>query len=483
MLKCNWYKTKKASDLNMSITYNIEICNEKIENFSDFVGEIFEEVLEIGRTIVKEKLESLDEQLMESRDSKRYRSKGSRKTSVKTKLGIIEYNRRIYKDTDENKHVFLLDEAISAQTIGLYDKTICNNIEEMICNQSYREVAHSISETTGLDITHQAVWNIVQQMGQEQIEENQKPHSIGNIESKILYEEADGDWLNLQGEDRKNYGKSKEMKIGIAYDGVLYQKQNGGKIRRELDNKIAYASFETAKEFRKHKENVISSVYNTDEIELRVKNGDGANWIQKDNSCECICVLDKFHRNKKITECVSDKNIAENLRYFLFQNRFDELLDCIEAYINSTENERDKAKLKELYSYYLENKEALAGYYDRGQAIPPTREPGIIHHARLGSMESNVFTIIGNRMKGRRACWSIDGGNRLAALLCKHYSINVDSQTKTESDCVADNVPLSASKAPHTDGKGYEMKNASISSGMKWLKNISSYKPLTESHF
>lgn len=37
-------------------------------------------------------------------------------------------------------------------------------------------------------------------------------------------------------------------------------------------------------------------------------------------------------------------------------------------------------------------------------------------------MESNVFTLIGNRMKGRRACWSIDGGNNLAALLCRFYS-------------------------------------------------------------
>ncbi len=173
----------------MSITYNIEICNGKIENFSDCIKKVYDELLEVGRMIVRDQLEIFDEQLMESRDSKRYRSKGRRKTSVKTKLGTIEYNRRIYKDTAENKYVFLLDEAISARNIGLYDKTICNNIEEMICNQSYREVARSISETTGLDITHQSVWNIVQQMGQEQINNNQKSHSKGNIESKILYEE------------------------------------------------------------------------------------------------------------------------------------------------------------------------------------------------------------------------------------------------------------------------------------------------------
>ncbi len=97
------------------------------------------------------------------------------------------------------------------------------------------------------------------------------PQNKEKIESKILYEEADGDWLKLQGEDRKKYGASKEMKIGIAYDGVLHITQKNGGIRRELDNKAAYASFESAGDFRKHMENVTASVYNTDELE-KVRN-------------------------------------------------------------------------------------------------------------------------------------------------------------------------------------------------------------------
>ena len=92
----------------MSITYKIEIGNEKIEKFSVFVEEIFKTVLECGKLIVKEQLESLDEKLMQERDRKRYRNKGSRKTTVKTKLGTIEYSRRIYHDTVENRHIFLL---------------------------------------------------------------------------------------------------------------------------------------------------------------------------------------------------------------------------------------------------------------------------------------------------------------------------------------------------------------------------------------
>ena len=181
----------------MSITYKIEIGNEKIEKFSVFVEEIFKTVLECGKLIVKEQLESLDEKLMQERDRKRYRNKGSRKTAVKTKLGTIEYSRRIYHDTVENRHIFLLDEAIDHNSVGLYDEVICQNIEEMICNQSFRETAKSISENTGLDISCQSVWNIVKSMGEKQIEKFSNAAPNGNVESKILYEEADGDWLNL----------------------------------------------------------------------------------------------------------------------------------------------------------------------------------------------------------------------------------------------------------------------------------------------
>lgn len=446
---------------------------------------VFASAMEFGKAVVKNHLEALDENLMLSRDTKKYRHKGIRKTAVKTKLGTIEYSRRIYFDANEKKHVFLLDEELNPQNIGLFDETVCKRIEEMICNQSFRETANSISENTGLHITHQAVWNIVQELGKTEIDNSKKvPQNKGKIESKILYEEADGDWLKLQGKDRKKYGASKEMKIGIVYDGVLHITQKNGEIRRELDNKAAYASFELARDFRKHMENVTASVYNIDELELRVKNGDGAQWIQKDNSCDCICVLDEFHRNKKITECVSNKKIAENLHELLSQNRFDELLVCIEAYVNSTENEREKAKLQELYSYYSKNKEALAGYYDRGIEIPPTRIPGVIHHARLGSMEGNVFTIIGNRLKGRRACWSVNGGNNLAALLCRHYSTAIPTSSETSVIDTVSAPPLFASKAPKHDGKGYEFYgNVSIQNAPSFIKAIFASKHLTDLSF
>ncbi|MDH8276054.1 ISLre2 family transposase, partial [Klebsiella pneumoniae] len=68
--------------------------------------------------------------------------------------------------------------------------------------------------------------------------------------------------------------------MGIAYDGATWEEGKNGQKRRTLDNKVAYASFDSAKEFRRKKEGLLASRFDVDGIDLRVLNGDGANWIQ-----------------------------------------------------------------------------------------------------------------------------------------------------------------------------------------------------------
>ena len=236
----------------------------------------------------------------------------------------------------------------------------------------------------------------------------------------------------------------------------------------------------------RHKEGVVASRFNVDEVELRVINGDGAQWIQRHGDADCIGVLDQFHRNKKITECVRDPEFAKLLRSLLYEKRVDDLLECLEAQINSIMDEQEKADLRDLQKYYLNNKDALLGYYDRGRTIPPTKEPGVIHHARLGSMESNVFTLIGNRMKGRRTCWSIDGANHLALILCAYHTTGFESMfveaAETEKESNA-GVKCSASSVPKKVGKGLELYCAADLPGYAWLRDLTAYVPFTEMSF
>ena len=477
----------------MNIALDLEICNSEIKNFENFVATVYQSVLKLGREIISKTMEELDNTLKSERDRKRFRCKGFRKSCVKTLMGPVEYQRRVYLDmaaVEKKQCVYLLDEVLDINCIGLFSTEICRQAASLICETTYRGAARAISELTGMSVSHQAVHNMIRKLGETRavaIEKHaalaQTGQGLGEIETLILYEENDGIWLKLQGESRKEHGPSKEMKVGIVYDGVRYMPCGKKKRRCILDNKVAYASFENATDFKKQKEGLVASRFNVNEILLRVLNGDGANWMSKTNSDKIISVLDEFHRNKKITECIRDPDFAKLLKDLLFKNDIDTLLMCIEAQINSASDESEIAKLKELLRYYTDNKEILLGYYDRGIEIPPTRAPGEIHHARLGAMESNVYTLIGNRMKDGRACWSIQGANNLALVLCAYHTSGLESlfcdpdsiPTPQKEPEFVDTLPtLSSSKIPVREGKGYEFPAVSAlsSSGSAFVREF-----------
>ena len=371
-----------------------------------------------------EYLETVDQKLSETRDRTQYRDKGKRRTVLKTMLGEVEFSRRVYAVGDETgrtKYVYLLDEALGINTPGQMSPMMSELVATTACESTYRETARQVSELTGQPISHQTAWAITQEAGgrvraREEVlaEQARQGKGRGELESKLLYEEGDGIWLKLQGKDRKTCGPSREMKAAIAYSGV---KQNGK--RRRLADKVACAGFDGVKDFIARKEGVIASIYQVDEIEMRVLNGDGANWIAANRDETAIYQLDPFHRNKAIREYVSDPELRDLMVELLYVKDIDKLLAVVEASVTSTMEPEEQEKRQKLFNYFRNNKDGLVPYYGRGETIPPVNEG--LNQARCGSMESNIFTLIGNRMKGRRACWSVHGADNLAALLClKH---------------------------------------------------------------
>lgn len=462
----------------MNIAVDIVFDKTKSMNFSEISNFVYDFFMEQARDIVAEILKRRDLSILAECDTDRYVSKGLRKTSAKTRFGDIEFNRRVYMDkaaVEGPRYVYLLDQELDIHSgVGRVGQDVCQIIANEICVGSYRDVSAQL-DAYGCHLSHQGVWNVVQEMGQHQreivdrhTELSERHKSVGVIETPILFTEQDGLWLHLQGKDRKENGASKEMKIGIAYDGVVYTDKDHTGARRELDNKVAYASFESAEDFRKHSEAMIESRYEADSIRQRVLNGDGSGWVLAHNDGD-IVVLDEFHRNKKLRECVRDADLLKILQEHLYSKDYDTFFICLDAQINSVDDEKEKEKLEELYKYYHNNRDYLSGYYDRGIEILPTRKPGVVHHARLGSMEGNVFTLVGNRMKGRRANWSIRGGNNLASLLCAKHTIGLERLFEglpllpeeeppipEEDPCFKGNPVATAASVPEREGNGYE---------------------------
>lgn len=390
--------------------------------------EIFEEVLQIGRDLMRQSIEAADRTLAQQRDREKYRDKGYRRTTLKTVMGEVEYQRHVYlmagPEEQPRATVYLLDKSMGLDTVGLFSDTICMMAMETACAVSYRTAATTLNDLTGLNLSHESVWRIVQNAGsweRTRVEglavAAQADCGAGTYETPVLYEEMDGVYLALQGKDRQEYGASKEMKVSIAYSGV-HEDASG---RRSLANKVSYASMEKAEPFRRHAEGVVADFYDVDRVERRVFNSDGGAWLQRNMVPGCTYQLDPFHRNRAVRTYVDDPDLQQTILDLLHARKTKEAIAVVEASIESTLDPEEQEKRRKLFSYFNNHKYALVPYYQRRGKKPPLPKEGQ-QAARCGSMESNIFTIIGNRMKHNRTCWSVAGANNLAALLALHHT-------------------------------------------------------------
>ena len=458
-------------------------------DFNLLEREIFIIVCELGRKIISAVLGEWDEELRQERDNDVYRHKGSRKSSIKTIMGEVEYKRAVYEvwqDGIKAGHAYLLDEALGGVASRHMSGMLSAQIVKAGCEAAYRSAARAVSEMTGQSISHTTAWKVVQTLG-AQADEQEKAaaklasegNGAGTIEAKVLFEEQDGIYLHLQGQSRKDNGPGKEMKVAIAYDGA----EKSGKNRYTLTNKVACASFGGVAEFVERKEGVIAGTYNVDEIEMRILGGDGAGWIKQSRTDETVRFqLDPYHRNKAVLQYVSDPAIRKIILKHLYAKDIGQLMHVIEVEILSAGDEETRENYRKLQTYFQNNEDGLVPYHRRGLDLPEPPDGKV--YRRLGAMESNVFTLIGNRMKDNRCLWSVKGGNNLAVFLCLYHTKKLGKYLDGLGSCMLPEryeeevtVRMSAAKAPTHDGKGYDgYHQVSVPSSMKWLKDIARIK-------
>ena len=343
------------------------IVNEKLVSFKELEKKIYSYVCELAREITQQMLESYDEELAKSRDKKVYRGKGKRKSSIKTIYGEVEYSRNVYRTETEDgqvAHIFLLDQAMHMDKIGLISTNLAEKIALTVTESPYRVTAEQISSTCGQSISAGGVWNMMQRLG-ERIDEEK-------------------------------------------------EKQN----RSTLVNKTMLAGMEKSNDFHAKREACIRKKYAADEIGQRILNGDGGSWIKEPYDPDTIFQLDRYHIYQEILRKISNKDAQKEIRRLFDEEKMDEMLEYIQIYATSVasqdENDKSSKKAMELYQY-LNNKDGLLPYDKRGINIPAP-EKGILYKG-MGIQETQSCTVITLRMKHRRMRWSVNGANNLAKAL------------------------------------------------------------------
>lgn len=312
------------------------IVNEELISFKELEKKIYYYVCELGREITRQMLESYDKELAESRDKKLYRGKGKRSTTIKTVYGEVEYSRNVYRTETEDgqtAHVFLLDQAMCMDKIGLISTNLAEKIALTVTESPYRVTAEQISSTCGQSISAGGVWNMMQRLG-ERIDEEElhavkqmnADQSEGETTIPVLFEEMDGVWLHIQDEHHKKM-KKQEMKVFTMYEGWDAEKEK--QKRSTLVGKTMLAGMEKSTEFHEKREACIRKKYNADEIGQRILNGDGGSWIKEPYDPETIFQLDRYHIYQEILRKISNKEAQKEVRRLFEEEKIDEMLEYI----------------------------------------------------------------------------------------------------------------------------------------------------------
>ncbi len=157
-------------------------------NIDELDEEIFQSVLALGRNILQRILEKTDRRLAGLRDKEQYRDKGKRTTTLKTLMGDVTFQRCVYHT--KKGFAYLLDEKMDLNSPGLYSRNVCKLVVETACTNSYRDTARIISSTTGLSITAESAWRIVQEAGAQERER------LANLSRKAKNDHAEGGLLH-----------------------------------------------------------------------------------------------------------------------------------------------------------------------------------------------------------------------------------------------------------------------------------------------
>ena len=127
--------------------------------FAKIEKEVFNVMCNVARRVTAEILSEMDRYIFVQRDKKMFRSKGKRKTHIKTVYGEIQYNREMYID-NSGKARYLLDEMLEMKTNGYYSSNYMEKIVNAITEKSYREAAYQLKIATGNVISHTSIYDI-----------------------------------------------------------------------------------------------------------------------------------------------------------------------------------------------------------------------------------------------------------------------------------------------------------------------------------
>jgi hypothetical protein len=436
-----------------------DLCDKELfdaeKNFLDAMMGIF-------RTILGEALAITDEKLTRERKAGTYVKSIEKRQQMFT-FGMVRFNRRRIYDPSREKgarYTYPLDELIGLPRGDKFSPLLKAQYATAASEGAYRATIATQSLYIGWKCSPASIQNFTDLVSKlvkaENYEDSEQywnqMNAIGDFKSEKIFVEADGVWIPKQRSQeekkkdaakalkaKKNPPKRKkfESKIGKAYNGksqinktveVTDKKTDKPTARYQCNNVVIHATTGSIDDFwagfmgktmSKYDYRTIKGGQLGTDGDPKYKNGLDYLGDGFKNS------LDPYHVYAKINKHISDDKAAASIENMIRENNnILKATEDVKRLIEKETNPKETKKLKELYTYFMNNWETIDTSLES-----------------LGTMEATNSHIVGDRLKAQGGGWSIHGANNILQIRAQRAS-EIPLPKITRDNKIVGNAPV-----------------------------------------
>lgn len=480
-----------------SIIQFIEKDTKKIEkvvaqhllsgNMIRFEEEFLDTIVEFGRTLYQEILESIESTIRESEFRKQnyYVEHKSDVRTLLTRFGNIEIRRAYYTPKAGGKGVYLLDKYVGMDANDKVSPAALTSALREAVETSYRKAGEEACLTKDV-ITKQTVKKVIHHL------EVEMPEEIPEQKKRIknLHIQADEDHVSLQFHKQKgdlSKGESGRKnntvmpKLILLYEDIAYDGKEGSK-RYKLIGKHyfggIYEGSEANEDLWLEVQQYIYDHYDTDYLENVYIAGDGAPWIVA--GCQVLekskFVLDKFHLCKYIEKATNhlldSADDARELIHEAIENKdLHEVGRLLRKCASSAMTEWKINEIENCYRYIKNNWLGIIVRYDDAGADWGCSAEGQISHV-LSARESSRpmgWSKLGVHKMTQLRVFTRNGGNIIDLMEYQYQKEQKHSRIERQDEMVREvkrNHKQTGEETVRKQIPGLEKKS------MTWMRDL-----------
>ena len=408
--------------MNKSIQHFIEFGTAKIEEnmicyaenptrIAEMVYGVEAAVTELGRNMISEEWETLDEIIRnDSNRKKSWHVVRRDETTLVTHLGPVKYKKTLFRHKETGEYAYLLDKIMGlAPHTRMTEDAVAKVLEEAV-QTSYQKGGENACITID-DVSKQTVLNKLHVLEFPEVSQNDERKEL-----PYLYIDCDEDHVSLQflesrEETLEDWKRKNVMpKLVYVYEGITDESGRNKLVNPKYFGGV-YDGPDGVESLWKEVKHYIENNSDVEKIDKIYINGDGAGWIR--SGTKYIpggeFVLDKFHMHKYIIKATShlwdSVDDARSMLYRAIHKKKKWMAeDTFNRILEVTEDESRRRTVETAKKYILNN------------------WSGIMHQVKAKdvnfgcSAEGHVSHIFSDRMSSRPLGWSRTGADKMARL-------------------------------------------------------------------